>query len=183
MAKHTQTICRQIADNCFSVFGHFVRLALKGLKQKYFWRRSTNLSFSKISLTTERRLTSSLLTPPHHFYTFNGFTFLENTICNLPRVRRTRFLGCDRFLYSINIYQLGGFKNPFVTIISLFEAVLWNRRFLLLIYMKEYISMNNDSSTTQLIFTCSNEPSLTWSPKRSQSSTKMINNYHLRLSP
>ena len=31
MVKHTQTIRRQIADNCLSVFDHFVKLALKGL--------------------------------------------------------------------------------------------------------------------------------------------------------
>ena len=32
MAKHTQTICQQKATNCFSVFDHFVGLALKGIK-------------------------------------------------------------------------------------------------------------------------------------------------------
>ena len=31
MIKHTQRICQQIADNCLSVFDHFVGLALKGL--------------------------------------------------------------------------------------------------------------------------------------------------------
>ena len=31
MVKHTQTIRRQIADECLSVFDHFVKLALKGL--------------------------------------------------------------------------------------------------------------------------------------------------------
>ena len=32
MVKHTQTICPQQPTNCFSVFDHFVGLALKGLK-------------------------------------------------------------------------------------------------------------------------------------------------------
>ena len=32
MVKHTQTICRQIADDCLSVFDHFVVLAVKGLR-------------------------------------------------------------------------------------------------------------------------------------------------------
>ena len=32
MVKHTQTIRRQQPTNCLSVFDHFVRLALKGLK-------------------------------------------------------------------------------------------------------------------------------------------------------
>ena len=36
VAKHTQTIRRQFADNCLSVFGHFVGLALKGLKERAF---------------------------------------------------------------------------------------------------------------------------------------------------
>ena len=31
MVKHTQTIRRQIADNCLNVFDHFMGLALKGL--------------------------------------------------------------------------------------------------------------------------------------------------------
>ena len=31
MVKHTQTIRRQITDDCLSVFDHFVGLALKGL--------------------------------------------------------------------------------------------------------------------------------------------------------
>ena len=34
MVKHTQTIRRQIADECFGVFDHFVGLVLKGLKLK-----------------------------------------------------------------------------------------------------------------------------------------------------
>ena len=32
MVKHTQTICRLLPTNCLSVFDHFVKLALKGLK-------------------------------------------------------------------------------------------------------------------------------------------------------
>ena len=31
MVKHTQTICWVLETNCFSVFDHFVRLALEGL--------------------------------------------------------------------------------------------------------------------------------------------------------
>ena len=33
MVKHTQTIRRQHATNCLSVFDHFVGLALQGLKE------------------------------------------------------------------------------------------------------------------------------------------------------
>ena len=36
MVKHTQTIRRQIAWVCLSVFDHFVGLALKGLNTKLF---------------------------------------------------------------------------------------------------------------------------------------------------
>ena len=32
MAKHTQTIRRQIADELFEFFDHFLKLALKGLR-------------------------------------------------------------------------------------------------------------------------------------------------------
>ena len=32
MVKHTQTIRRLLTANCFSVFDHFVGLALKGLR-------------------------------------------------------------------------------------------------------------------------------------------------------
>ena len=35
MVKHTQTIRRQKPTNCLSVFGHFVGLALKGLKYTF----------------------------------------------------------------------------------------------------------------------------------------------------
>ena len=35
MVKHTQTISRQKPTNCFSVFDHFVKLTLKGLKTEH----------------------------------------------------------------------------------------------------------------------------------------------------
>ena len=42
MAKHTQTIRRQQATNCLSVFDHFVELALKELRHH---KRSRTKSF------------------------------------------------------------------------------------------------------------------------------------------
>ena len=36
--KHTQTILRQKPTSCWSVFDHFVRLALKGLKKNQNYR-------------------------------------------------------------------------------------------------------------------------------------------------
>ena len=38
MVKQTQTILRQQPMNCLSVFHHFVRLAIKGLKTKFLWQ-------------------------------------------------------------------------------------------------------------------------------------------------
>ena len=52
MAKHTQTICQQITDkqfvsklptNCLSVFDHFVKLVLKGLR--YLGRATQTATF------------------------------------------------------------------------------------------------------------------------------------------
>ena len=57
MVKHTQTICRQFANELFECVDHFVRLALKGLigkQQKHYrnlskrrcWQSVLNLSKS-----------------------------------------------------------------------------------------------------------------------------------------
>ena len=40
MVKHTQTIRRLLPTNCLSVFDHFGGLALKGLKQIFFFSQS-----------------------------------------------------------------------------------------------------------------------------------------------
>ena len=52
MAKHTQTIRRQKAENCLSVFKHFVGLVLKGLRYNLdeSWMNSVN----KIALSIPR---------------------------------------------------------------------------------------------------------------------------------
>ena len=39
MVKHTQTICRQQPTNCYSVFDHFVGLALKELRLILVFRK------------------------------------------------------------------------------------------------------------------------------------------------
>ena len=46
MVKHTQTIRRQQLTNCFSVFDHFLKLVLKGLREKQFLRY-----FSELNMT------------------------------------------------------------------------------------------------------------------------------------
>ena len=50
MVKHTQTIRRQLADNCLSVFDHFVKLALKELKKR-LWRMCLPVNFVKFLRT------------------------------------------------------------------------------------------------------------------------------------
>ena len=49
------------------------------------------------------------------------FTFDENTISNLPKVPRAKFLGSNGLFCFISICKLGSFKNPFATITSLSE--------------------------------------------------------------
>ena len=46
----------------------------------------------------------------------------------------------------ISICKFGSFKNPFATIISLFELYFRSRRFILLVQTKKVISMNYGSS-------------------------------------
>ena len=53
MVKHTQAIRRLLPTNCLSVFNHFGRLALKGLKKWFFFRANVknvkNLEFFQCS--------------------------------------------------------------------------------------------------------------------------------------
>ena len=51
MVKHTQTIRREIADDCLSVFDHFVGLAFKRLKDSDVY--SEPYQTSKLELTSE----------------------------------------------------------------------------------------------------------------------------------
>ena len=52
MAKHTQTICRQIADELLSVFDHFVELTLKGLRLVSLSRRNQSIDMLSICCVT-----------------------------------------------------------------------------------------------------------------------------------
>ena len=49
---------------------------------------------------------------------YSRFTFVDNTIGNLPKVLRAKFLGCDWLFCFISICKLGRFKNSFATITS-----------------------------------------------------------------
>ena len=42
MAKHTQTILRQIADELLECFGHFMGLAIKGLRHVTLFEKDSN---------------------------------------------------------------------------------------------------------------------------------------------
>ena len=76
------------------------------------------------------------------------FTFVENTLSNLPKVLRATFLGSKGLFCFISICKFASFKNPFATITNLPELYFRFRRFILLIQMKKVISMNYGSSTS-----------------------------------
>ena len=74
-----------------------------------------------------------------------SFTFVENTISNLPKVPKANFLGSHGLFFFISICKFGSFKNPFATITSLSELYFRIGRFILLIQTTKMISMNYDS--------------------------------------
>ena len=75
------------------------------------------------------------------------FAFLENTISNLLKVPRAKFLGSYGLVCFIGISKFGSFKNPFVTITSLSELCNRFRRFIQLVKTKKVNSMNYGRST------------------------------------
>ena len=78
---------------------------------------------------------------------YSRLTFVENTLGNLPKVPRVKFLRSDGFLF-ISICMFGSFKNPFAMITSLFELFFRFRRFILLVQTEKVISMNYGSNTS-----------------------------------
>ena len=78
---------------------------------------------------------------------YSRLTFVENTLGNLPKVPRVKFLRNDGLLF-ISICMFGSFKNPFATITSLFELFFRFRRFILLVQTEKVISMNYGSNTS-----------------------------------
>ena len=79
---------------------------------------------------------------------YSRFTLIENTIGNLPELRRAKFLGSNGLFSFISICKFGSFKNPFATITSLSELYPRIRRFFSLVQTKKMISMNYGSSTS-----------------------------------
>ena len=79
---------------------------------------------------------------------YSRFTFIENTISNLPKITRAKFLGSARLSYFIDISKFSSFKNPFTMITGLSKFCFRCRRFILLIQMKEVVSISYSSSTS-----------------------------------
>ena len=80
--------------------------------------------------------------------TSETFTFVENTISNLPKVARAEFLQSNGLFRFISICKFGSFKNSFATIPILYELYFRIRRFILLVHAKKVISMNYGTSTS-----------------------------------
>ena len=62
---------------------------------------------------------------------YSRFTFIKNTIGNLSKVPRAKFLESDGLFCSISIHKFGSFKKPFATTTSLSELYFRFRRFIL----------------------------------------------------
>ena len=79
---------------------------------------------------------------------FLANNFFENTISNLPKIQKAKFLGSDRIFCFISICKFGSFKDPLAMITSLSELYFRFKRFILLVQTKKVISMNYGSSTS-----------------------------------
>ena len=79
---------------------------------------------------------------------YSRFTFVENSLSNLPKVPKAKFQGSERLFCFISICKFCSFKNPFAMITGLSELYLRIRRFFSLVQTKKVISMNYGSSTS-----------------------------------
>ena len=80
---------------------------------------------------------------------YSRFAFVENTIGNLPKVPRVKFLGSDGLFCFTGIAEFGSYKNPFATITSLSELYLDSEDLRCWYKQKKVISLNYGSSTTR----------------------------------
>ena len=85
---------------------------------------------------------------------YSRFTFVENTISNLPKATRAKFLRGDRLSCFISICKFGSFKNPNKTITSLSEPCFRFEIFILLVQFKKVIFKSYGRSTSS------------WKPRR-----------------
>ena len=69
------------------------------------------------------------------------------TISNLPKTLRAKFLGKDGPFCFSSICKFGSFMNPFTMITSLSRLYFRFRRFIMLVRMKKMISMSYGSRT------------------------------------
>ena len=71
---------------------------------------------------------------------YSRFTFVQNTISNLPEVPRAKFLGSNGLFCFSSICKFDSFKKSF--------TMIFFRRFILLVQMKKVIYMNYGGSTS-----------------------------------
>ena len=88
------------------------------------------------------------------------FTFVENTVSNLQKVPRTKFLRSDGFFCFSSICKFGNFKDPFPIITSLSELYFRFRRFILLVRTKKWFLWT--MATAQVAENYANKWGLTW---------------------
>ena len=77
--------------------------------------KSSGLEFFKMFLANNVVLSDAKI----EWKRYNRFTFVENTISNLPKILRAKFLGRDGRFGFISMYKFGSFKHLFATITSL----------------------------------------------------------------
>ena len=68
------------------------------------------------------------------------FTFVENTISNMPKVLRAKFLGINELFCFISVCTFPSFKFAMITCLS--ELYFRIERCILLVQTKKLISMN-----------------------------------------
>ena len=68
---------------------------------------------------------------------YSRFNFFENTIGNLPKVLRAKFVGSDGLFCVITVCMFSSFKNLFATNHCLSELYFSFRRFILLVQTKK----------------------------------------------
>ena len=105
MVKHTQTIRRQQPTNCLSVFIHFVRLALKGIKSILMFKRSKAIwnTFSDSGFTCRSPV------PKFNWNSLNRYSLYKVVwrILKLILIASKKSIYCSRLILFKSPYCLG----------------------------------------------------------------------------